>query len=122
MRLAQLSMIENRHPVKRFRHFDVARALPNEARRSIGDEMAQDRSNDGNRSKYRDNDDVREPLSGNQRSDTKSDSKSEARGDARDNIGNTARGTAASPTGSEGNDRTREGPQADGFHEDLKDT
>ena len=81
--------------------------------------MAQDNPREGNRSKYRDNDDVRAPLSGDQRQDVKSDSKSEARGDARENIGNTSRGTAASPTGPEENDRTRKRPQSDGFDEDL---
>jgi len=82
--------------------------------------MAQNSSNEGNRSKYRDNDDVREPLAGDQRQDIKSDSKSEARGDARENIGNTARGTAAAPSGPEGNDRTRKRPRSDGFDEDLR--
>jgi len=59
------------------------------------------------RDKYRDNDDVRAPLSNRDRNETNPDSKSEARGDARENVGNTARGTDAEPTGSEGNDRTR---------------
>jgi hypothetical protein len=86
----------------------------------LGDEMTRD-SNEGNRSKYRDNDDAREPLSGDQRQDVKSDSKSEARGDARENIGNTARGTSASPTGPVGNDRTRERPRTDGFDDDLSE-
>ena len=84
--------------------------------------MAQDSSNSGNRSPYRDNDDVREPLSGDQRQDVKSESKSEARGNARENIGNTARGTAAAPTGPEGNDKTRKAPQRDGFDSDLSDS
>jgi hypothetical protein len=59
------------------------------------------------RSKYRDNDDVRDPRPSDQRSDVKPDTKSEARGDARENVGRTAGGTAASPTGPEGNDRTK---------------
>ncbi|HJQ12057.1 MAG TPA: hypothetical protein VJ840_13590 [Gemmatimonadaceae bacterium] len=84
--------------------------------------MAQDSSDQGNRPQRRDNDDVREPLPGDQREDVKSDSKSEARGSARENIGNNARGTDAAPTGPEGNDRTRKRPQADGFDEDLKRT
>ena len=46
--------------------------------------------NAGGRDKYRDNDDVRDPLPPEQRTGTKSDSKSEARGDARENVGNTA--------------------------------
>jgi len=60
-----------------------------------------------NRDKYRDNDDMRDPLPAEERSGTDPDTKAEARGDARENIGNTARGTAADPTGPEGNDRTR---------------
>jgi len=47
-------------------------------------------SSGSDRDKYRDNDDVRDPLPPDQRVGTKSDSKSEARGDARENIGNTA--------------------------------
>jgi hypothetical protein len=67
-----------------------------------------DRPNEGpDRDKYRDGDDVRDPTPPNQRSDTKPDSKSEARGPARTNVGRTARGTAAAPTGPEGNDRMR---------------
>jgi hypothetical protein len=59
------------------------------------------------RDKYRDNDDVRAPVSNRDRNETAPDTKSEARGDARENVGNTARGTDAQPTGPEGNDRTR---------------
>lgn len=61
----------------------------------------------GNRDKYRDNDDVREPLEGDARTGGSADTKSEARGRARENVGNNARGTDANPTGPEGNDRTR---------------
>lgn len=57
--------------------------------------------------KYRDNDDMRDPVPADQRADTKPDTKSEARGDARDTPGRNARGTDANPTGPEGNDRTR---------------
>lgn len=60
-----------------------------------------------NRDKYRDNDDMRDPLEGDQRSGTKPDTKSEARGDARESVGNNARGTDANPTGPRGNDKTR---------------
>jgi hypothetical protein len=60
-----------------------------------------------NRDKYRDNDDMRDPLAADERTGTDPDTKAEARGDARENIGNTSRGTAADPTGPEGNDRTR---------------
>jgi hypothetical protein len=67
-----------------------------------------DRPNDDrDRDKYRDGDDVRDPTPADQRVDTKPDSKSEARGPARENVGRTARGTAANPTGPEGNDRTK---------------
>ncbi len=67
-----------------------------------------DSPNDGrDRDKYRDNDDMRDPIPPDQRSDTKPDTKSEARGDARETVGRNARGTDANPTGPEGNDRTR---------------
>ena len=82
--------------------------------------MQQDNSRSQNRSAYRDNDDVRDPLSGNQRQDVKSDSKSEARGNERENVGNTSRGTAASPSGPEDNDRTRNRPRDDEFDSDLR--
>jgi hypothetical protein len=73
-----------------------------------------------NRSEYRDNEDERDPLAGAERSGIRPDSKSEARGDARENVGNTARGTAASPSGPTGNDRTRSRPRADPFDDDLE--
>ena len=60
------------------------------------------------REKYRDNDDMRDPIPSDQRSDTKPDTSSEARGDARDTVGRNARGTDTNPTGPEGNDRTRQ--------------
>jgi hypothetical protein len=81
--------------------------------------MARDNSASGSRSRYRDNDDVRDPTAPDQRQDVKSDSKSEARGSARENIGNNARGSAAEPTGPEGNDRTRKRPRPDAFDDDL---
>jgi hypothetical protein len=59
------------------------------------------------REKYRDNDDMRDPVPADERVGSSPDTKSEARGDARENIGRTARGTAARPTGPEGNDKTR---------------
>jgi hypothetical protein len=59
------------------------------------------------REKYRDNDDVRDPVSDRDRNETSPDTSSEARGDARENVGNHSRGTDADPTGPEGNDRTR---------------
>ena len=67
-----------------------------------------DNPNDaGGRDKYRDDDDMRDPVPADQRSGTKPDTKSEARGDARENVGRNARGTDAKPTGPDGNDRTR---------------
>jgi hypothetical protein len=70
------------------------------------------------RDRYRDNDDVRAPLE--DRAETDPDTKSEARGDAREAVGNTARDTAANPTGPEGNDRTRSRPSEDDFDRDLE--
>jgi hypothetical protein len=70
------------------------------------------------RDKYRDNDDVRDPLQ--DRAGTDPDTKSEARGDAREAVGNTARDTDAHPTGPEGNDRTRNRPRRDSFDDDLE--
>jgi hypothetical protein len=61
----------------------------------------------GSRDRYRDNDDVRDPLAADERAGTKPDTRNEARGDARENVGNHSRGTDADPTGPEGNDRTR---------------
>jgi hypothetical protein len=69
------------------------------------------------RDKYRDNDDVRDPLK--ERPGLDPDTKSEARGDARDAVGNTARDTDAAPTGPEGNDRTRHRPRDDDYDADL---
>ena len=71
------------------------------------------------RDPYRDNDDVRAPLEGENRFGTTPDTKSEARGNARENIGNTARGTDADPTGPEGNDKTRGKPSRDSFDNDI---
>ena len=78
------------------------------------------RNDSASRDKYRDNDDMRGPLSGNERTGVDSDTKTEARGDAREDVGNVARGTAAEPTGPEGNDRTRGRPQPDVFDADLE--
>ena len=72
-----------------------------------------------NRSPYRDNDDSREPLEGDQRQGVKPDTKAEARGDAREAVGNNSRGTAAEPFGPEGNDKTRNRPIPDGYDADL---
>ncbi len=73
-----------------------------------------------NRDRYRDNDDMREPLGGDERMGVKPDSRSEARGDARETVGNNVRGTNAEPYGPEGNDKTRDRPLPDAFDEDLR--
>jgi hypothetical protein len=76
------------------------------------------------RPQYRHNDDERDPTPSDQRSDAKPDTKFESRGDARENIGNNARGTDASPTGPEGNDKfkhPKRGPENDSFDADLRD-
>jgi hypothetical protein len=70
------------------------------------------------RDKYRDNDDARDPST--DRAGTDPDTKAEARGDAREAVGNTARDTAADPTGPEGNDRTRHRPRRDAYDGDLE--
>jgi hypothetical protein len=80
----------------------------------------QGNAGDTTRSEYRDDDDQRAPVEGNERSGSKPDSKAEALGDARENIGNTARGTDAAPTGPDRNDRTRNRPRSDEFDDDLK--
>lgn len=59
--------------------------------------MARDDQDTSNRDPYRDNDDVRNPLSGDERSGVRPDSKNEARGDARENVGNHSRNTDTSP-------------------------
>jgi len=76
-------------------------------------------SSNQSRPKFRDNDDVRDPIPDDQRSGTEPESQSEARGDARENIGNHSRGTAADSTGPEGNDNTRGRRQPDSFDSDL---
>jgi hypothetical protein len=70
------------------------------------------------RDKYRDNDDMRDPAE--DRVGTKPDSGAEARGDAREAVGNTARDTAADPTGPAGNDKTRHRPRPDTYDDDLE--
>ncbi len=72
------------------------------------------------RDKYRDNDDMRDALTGDERIGVKPDSRNEARGDARETVGNNARGTDAAPYGPEGNDKTRDRPLPDAFDEDLE--
>ena len=82
--------------------------------------MAQNDAPRGNRDKYRDNDDVRNPTSPDDRNEVRPDTRDEARGDARDNVGRHARGTDADPTGPEDNDRTkRPRPDRDEFQADL---
>jgi len=72
----------------------------------MAENQDRNRSSEGSRDRYRDNDDVRDPIEGDDRNEAKPDTKSEARGDARENVGNHSRGTAAAPTGPEGNDNT----------------
>lgn len=72
-----------------------------------------------NRDRYRDNDDVREPLKPDERVGVHPDTKSEARGDAREAVGNTARDTDTDPTGPEGNDKTKCRPHRDQYDDDL---
>ena len=67
----------------------------------IGDEGAH---RPGSRDRYRDNDDLRDPIPDDQRLGTSPDTKTEARGDARENVGNTARGTSAERTGPDAHD------------------
>ena len=73
-----------------------------------------------NRDRYRDNDDVRDPVAPEDRNAPRTDNKFEARGDARENAGNHARNSAADPTGPEGNDDTKNRPRHDGFDDDLE--
>jgi len=70
------------------------------------------------RDRYRDNDDVRDPVR--DRAGTSPDSKTEARGDARANVGNHSRGTDAEPSGPEGNDRTLHRPDRGEYDADLE--
>ncbi len=82
--------------------------------------MARDNSSASNRDRYRDNDDVREPMDPDDRNEVRPDTRDEARGDARENIGNNARGTDTNPTGPENNDKTkRPRPDGDSFQADL---
>jgi hypothetical protein len=61
-------------------------------RRDERDRQAPDERNTSGsgRDRYRDNDDVRDPLEPDERVGTSPDTKNEARGDARENVGNTA--------------------------------
>ena len=70
----------------------------------------------GSRDKYRDNDDVRAPVSADQRNDPDPDTRNEARGDARENVGNHARGTAAEPSPGS---HAKHDRQPDAFDDDL---
>jgi hypothetical protein len=83
------------------------------------DQTSRDSRDSGSRTKYRDNDDQRDPLEGKERTGVSPDSAGEARGDAREAVGNTARGTDAAPSGPEGNDKTRRKPKPDEFDDDL---
>jgi hypothetical protein len=83
--------------------------------------VADDNNTSGSaRDKYRDNDDERGVLAGDDRNATTSDTKSEARGDAREAVGNNARGTDAHPTGPSGNDKQKSRSDLpDEFDDDL---
>jgi hypothetical protein len=84
------------------------------------DAMDRDQSHSGvSRDRYRDNDDVRQPLEGDDKTSGSADTKSEARGDARENIGNNARGTDTDVSGADENDKTRQRPRRDSFDDDL---
>ena len=72
------------------------------------------------RDRYRDNDDVRNPIPADQRAETNADTKSEARGDAREARGDVARDTDTDPTGPEGNDNQKARPRRDDFDGDLE--
>jgi len=71
------------------------------------------------RDRHRDNDDVRAPLEGNDKTGGSADTKSEARGDARENVGNTSRGTDTDTRGADENDKTRQRPHRDQYDDDL---
>lgn len=75
------------------------------------------------RPQYRHNDDERDPIPPEQRNDTRADTRFEARGDARENIGNNERGTAANPSGPEGNDTFEHShrDESEDFESDLRD-
>lgn len=82
--------------------------------------MANRNENDApKRDRYRDNDDARHPLEGDDRSGVTPDTKSEARGDARDNVGNTARGTDAAVDSAGRSDSGEAHPRPDDYDQDL---
>jgi len=76
------------------------------------------------RDRYRDDDDVRDPIAADDRGGTTPDTRFEARGDARENVGNHSRGTDAVATGPEGNDRQKSrhdrDPECVSFDRDLQ--
>jgi hypothetical protein len=91
-----------------------------EVEMAANDHSSEQNSSGSDREKYRDNDDARDPLGGDDRMGVKADSKFEARGDARENVGNHARGTDAHPTGPSGNDKQKSrGDLPDEFDDDL---
>ena len=81
--------------------------------------MARNENESTGRDRYRDNDDARNPLEGDDRTGGSSDTKAEARGDARETVGNNARGTDTDVTGPAGNDKQRGSPQRDQFDDTL---
>ncbi len=100
---------------------DQADRTPATDRNHQATAAAQQDADGGSRDRYRDNDDARAPLGGDDRMGVKADSRFEARGDARENVGNNARGTDAHPTGPSGNDNTKSRSDLpDEFDDDLK--
>jgi hypothetical protein len=92
----------------------VARPLRDWSAYQTGDAVA-------DRDKYRDNDDMRGGVGGD--NESKPDTKGEARGDARESVGNNARGTDANPTGPKGNDGQKQrSDRPDEFDRDLRKT
>jgi len=82
--------------------------------------MARDEQNPRSRDKYRDDDDVPDPMPPPERNETRPDTRDEVRGDAREKISNTVRGTDTNVTGPENNDRTkRQRPDWDEYQADL---
>lgn len=83
----------------------------------------QEQQPSSHRPRYRYNDDERDPIPPDQRSDTKPDTRFEGRGDAREDIGDNARGTDAAPTAPEGNDKFKHPhrEEQDDYDADLRD-
>jgi hypothetical protein len=83
------------------------------------DDDRTNRDTSSSRDRYRDNDDVRNPLEGDDRTGGNASTESEARGKARENVGNHSRGTDTDIRGADENDKTRQKPRADQYDTDL---